>query len=218
MSVLPSGLSSRNWWFPCPAVFGSRRRAIPGSVPWVAACVQWPRQPLRSQVQSQRFWPCGGAGAQGAGRDSLLHRVLGYVHQWSLPGRRKNLRPLLFSTTEEYTFLSLHLSIGEITRSQNALIVYPQYCEDKIERWPTLSSLSVFGHLRNFRGSKRDFSETKTCDLDQLLLRKSEKCIFQRTHTSVLGAATGFDLSEGSLGELEDKYADHMEYLRSLIE
>ena len=89
LSVFSSGLPSRSWRFPRPTMFSSCRRAIPGSVSRVAACVQWPGQPLRSQVQSQGLGPCGGAGAKGAGWDSLLHRVLGHVYQWSLPGRRK---------------------------------------------------------------------------------------------------------------------------------
>lgn len=88
--LLPSGLPSRCRGFSCPAVFSSCRRALPGSVPRVAACVQRPGQPLRSQVQSQGLGPRGGAGPQGAGWDSLLHRVLGHVHQWSLPGNRNN--------------------------------------------------------------------------------------------------------------------------------
>lgn len=87
--VLHPGLPSRCWWFPGPAVFSPCRRAVPGSVPRVAACVQRSRQPLRTQVQGKEFGSRGGAGAQGSGWDPLLHRVFGHVHQWSLPGRRK---------------------------------------------------------------------------------------------------------------------------------
>lgn len=88
--LLPSGLPSRCRGFSRPAVFSSCRRALPGSVPRVAACVQRPGQPLRSQVQSQGLGPRDGAGPKGPGWDSLLHRVLGHVHQWSLPGNRNN--------------------------------------------------------------------------------------------------------------------------------
>lgn len=90
-----SGLPLRCRWFSCPAVLSSRRRAFPGSVPRVAAGVQRPREPLRSQVQSQGLGPAGGAGPQSAGWDTLLHRVLGHVYQWSLPGWRQNLKALV---------------------------------------------------------------------------------------------------------------------------
>lgn len=152
---LPSGLPSRRRWFPCPAVFSSCRRAIPGSVPRVAACVQRPGQPLRSQVQSQGLGPCGGAGPQGAGWDTLLHRVLGHVHQWSLPGRRRNQRALLFSPLRSsYLFLLIYLL------------------------WKSFRCLDICTVL----GSQDKLPRNQKCDLDQFLwLRKSEKCIFQST-------------------------------------
>lgn len=89
-------------------MFGSRRRAVAGPVPRVAAGVQRPRQPLRPQVQSQGLGPGGGTGPEGAGRNTLLHRVLGYVHQRGLPGRRKKLEAFIFLyTTAELKFVSL---------------------------------------------------------------------------------------------------------------
>ena len=109
----PAGLSSRCRWFPCPAVFGPRGRAIPGSVPRVAAGLQRPREPLCSQMQSQRLGPCGGAGPQSAGRNTLLHRVLGHVHQWDLPGERARERErgrkkesFIILPREEFIFIS----------------------------------------------------------------------------------------------------------------
>lgn len=56
-----SGLSLRRRWLPCTAVLGSCRRTFPGSVPRVAASVQWPGESLRSQVQNQGLGPCGRA-------------------------------------------------------------------------------------------------------------------------------------------------------------
>lgn len=87
-----SGLSLGCRRLPCSAVLGSRRRTFPGSVPRVAAGVQWPGESLRSQVQSQGLGPCGGASSQSAGWDALLHRVLGHVYQRSVPGRSQSLR------------------------------------------------------------------------------------------------------------------------------
>ena len=201
--MLRSGLPSRNGWFPRPAVFRSRRRATPGSVPWVAASVQRPGQPLRSQVQSQRFGLRGGAGAQGSGRDSLLHRVLGHVYQWSLPGRRLTPRPLMFFCHWRVYFFFFFLCIY-CGKSQKAKILN---CRLTIlwERRPVRSSVcQCFNICTVFLDPTRNFSETKTCDLDQLLLRKSKKCIFQRTL-----AYQWVGSSHRLLGELEHKYAEH---------
>lgn len=94
-----SGLSLRCRRLPCPAVLGSCRRTIPGSVPRMAASVQWPGESLRSQVQSQGVWPSGGARSQSAGWDTVLHWVLGHVHQWSLPGWSQSPRAHIYFFT-----------------------------------------------------------------------------------------------------------------------
>lgn len=81
------GLSTRSRWFPSSTMLSSQWCQAPWSVLWMASHIQWPRQPMLSQVPGQRNSPGGGACTKGLRRDSLLHWIFGYVHQWLVPSK-----------------------------------------------------------------------------------------------------------------------------------